>query len=169
MLKVNTGIKPLLIGLSVAFLLSACASTPEECDPRQDQGFFGKIGCAVTGSYEQRVTTKEEQVASLQAENKRLNELIREINAKDALVRGDYATRQRELDQVKADLYSLQSKLAQKKALNNELQQKFDQANAQLVQMQSAPASTSIAEKERQISELEATLDELSTQMLEGI
>ena len=33
-------LKLALVG-SCALMLTACASTPEECDPSQDQGFFG--------------------------------------------------------------------------------------------------------------------------------
>ena len=48
--------KGYLASLSLcALLLAGCASTPEECDPSQDQGFFGKIGCVVSGSYDERV------------------------------------------------------------------------------------------------------------------
>lgn len=162
-------LKALLIGASAAVLLSACASTPDECDPMQDQGFFGKIGCAVTGSYEERITIKEQHVENLKAENVRLNQLIREIQAQDALVQGDYAARQRELDKIRADLYDLQASLAQKKALDSKLQNKLNEVNEQLSNIQASPASASIAEKKKQIAELEATLDELSNQMIEGM
>ena len=57
------------IALVSCLLLSACASTPEECNPGQrNQGFFGKMGCVVTGSYEARVNAKQQRVADLRAE-----------------------------------------------------------------------------------------------------
>lgn len=168
MIKVNVGCKALLLG-TAALVLTACATTPQECDPRQDQGFFGKIGCVVTGSYEERVTTKEDTVKQLQAENARLNQLIRNIHQQDALVRGDMAERQRELDKVRSELYALENSLEEKKALDAQLQAKLQAANAQLSRMQATPASTTIAEKEKQIAELESTLDELSEQMMQGM
>lgn len=159
-------IKALLLGASAAVLLTACASTPEECDPVQDQGFFGKIGCAVTGSYEERVTTKEQHVEDLKAENARLNQLIRDVQSQDALLKGDYAQRQRELDKIRSNLYDLQASLEQKKALDSNLQNKLNAVNNQLSTIQTSPTSLSIAEKKKQIAELEATLDELSQQMI---
>lgn len=155
-------------GIGVACLLSACASTPQECDPHQDQGFFGKIGCLTSGSYEQRVAEKEQYVEDLKAENQRLNQLVRQINDQNsALLLGDYSTRQRELDKIRGELYSVQRSLEQKKALDQQLQNKLKQANAQLNDMQRSSAAATIKEKQEQIAELEKVLDELSQQMLQ--
>ena len=66
------GAKLSLIAGATAVLLTACASTPQECDPSQDQGFFGKMGCVVTGSYEERVEQKQKHVDELKAEKRAL-------------------------------------------------------------------------------------------------
>lgn len=155
-------LKLVAVSLSAALLLSACASTPEECDPSQDQGFFGKMGCVVTGSYDARVQAKQQNVDKLQSEIESINQMTRDIHAKHRALMGDYFARQKVLDQTTEDLYNLERKLAQKKALSVDLQERIDKAQQQVATMNTrASASQSIAQKEKQIDELRAQLDAL--------
>ena len=101
--------KGYLASLSLcALLLAGCASTPEECDPSQDQGFFGKIGCVVSGSYDERVEQREQRVETLKAENQRLNQLARDLFAQDALVKAQVSEQNRMLDHAKSELYEVE-------------------------------------------------------------
>lgn len=159
-------LKVLLVGVGASLLLSACASTPEECDPSQDQGFFGKMGCVVTGSYEARVQAKEQKVADLKAEIESINQTTRDLHAQQRALMGDYFERLKVLDQTKSDLAALEQKLAKKKALSLDLQERIDKAQKQVSNMSTrSAAAQSIAQKEKQIEELNAQLQALSNDM----
>ena len=151
-------------------MLSACASTPEECDPSQDQGFFGKIGCSVSGSYEERINQREQRVETLKAENERLNQLARDLFAKDALVKGQISEQNRLLDHAQSELFALEGTLAKKKALSSDLQDQITKAQEQIDALKKAnskPSKTqaALAQKQKQIDELNATLEQLQSMM----
>lgn len=158
-----------LVGTVVGSMMLAtgCASTPEECDPSQDVGFFNKIGCTVSGSYGERVEQKQQHIADLKAENERLNALTRSIYDESAKLRGEYATRVKTLDQIEDELYGIKDSLAQKKALNSSLEAKFKAAETQVNEMQRAGENQTLLEKQAQINELQATLEELENAMLD--
>ncbi len=162
--------KGYLASLSLcALLLAGCASTPEECDPSQDQGFFGKIGCVVSGSYDERVEQREQRVETLKAENQRLNQLARDLFAQDALVKAQVSEQNRMLDHAKSELYEVERTLAQKKALDADLQDQIAQAKAQIDAIKKSNGSSQtqavIAKKQKQIDELNATLEQLQGMM----
>lgn len=160
------GAKLSLVAAATALLLSACASTPEECDPSQDQGFFGKMGCVVTGSYEKRVEAKEARVEELKAETERLNALAREIHAKDRALMGGYLERARTLDKTRSELNAIQASLAKKKALSAELSDKLAAAKQQVNSMNTeSAANQTLKKKKAEIAELNKTLEELQQAM----
>ena len=156
-------------GLS-AVLLTGCTTTPEQCDPSQDQGFFGKIGCTVSGSYDERITQREQRVEALKAENQRLNQLARDLFAQDALVKAQLSEQNRMLDHAKSELYAVQASLAQKKALSSDLQEQIAQAQQQIDELKKANTSSqtkaALAQKQKQIDELNATLEQLQSQLI---
>lgn len=166
MLNVKSQAKIAGVALIAGLLLSACASTPEECDPSQDQGFFGKMGCVVTGSYEARVNAKQQKVANLKDEIATINKMTRDIHDQNRALMGDYFARLQVLDKTKQDLMMLESQLAKKKALSIDLQEKIDALKNKVGTMSTkSAASKSIAQKEKEIEALNAELEALSQSM----
>ncbi|MCK0533997.1 MULTISPECIES: hypothetical protein [unclassified Anaerobiospirillum] len=166
--KVTGGLKLTALAISASLLLSACASTPEECDPSQDQGFFGKMGCIASGSYGKRIEAKEKKVEELKAEAAQLNQLAREIHEMDRKLMGSYSERTAVLDKARSDLYNIESRLASKKALSADLQDKLANARDQIMKMNTpSAAEQTIAQKQKQIKELEAQLSELEAAMVQ--
>lgn len=154
------------VAIAATLLLSACASTPEECDPSQDQGFFGKMGCIVTGSYEVRVNAKQQKANDLSAEIASINQMTRDIHAQNRALMGDYFARMKVLDKTKEDLYMLESSLAKKKALNSDLQDQLNSVKDKVDAMSTqSAASQSIAKKQKEIDELNEELDLLAKAM----
>lgn len=159
--------KALLLALGTASLLSACASTPEECDPSKDQGYFGKMGCVFSGSYQERVDQKEQHLADLKAETEQLNALARDFHAKSAQLYKDNESRLKLLNQVEDELNDLESKLAAKKALSLDLQDKLDAAKNQVQKMKHSDAGAEmIKKKEAEKSVFEKQLADLKEAIL---
>ena len=117
--------KSLLI-LVPALVLTACTSTPEECDPTRDPGFFNKIGCVFSGSYSQRVEQKKVEIEQLRQEQKEMLATYQELEANRSKMINDKAERKRQLDKLDANIAKVRSNLAKKNALTKEYQQKLD-------------------------------------------
>ena len=118
-------VKSLLI-LVPALVLTACTSTPEECDPTRDPGFFNKIGCVFSGSYSQRVEQKKVEIEQLRQEQKEMLATYQELEANRSKMINDKAERKRQLDKLDANIAKVRSNLAKKNALTKEYQQKLD-------------------------------------------
>ena len=118
-------VKSLLI-LVPALVLTACTSTPEECDPTRDPGFFNKIGCVFSGSYSQRVEQKKVEIEQLRQEQKEMLAAYQELEANRSKMIADRAERYRQLDKLDNDIAKVRSSLAKKNALTKEYQQKLD-------------------------------------------
>lgn len=157
----------LLVSVASACLfLNACTTTAQECDPSKDPGFLNKMGCIVSGSYSERIEQKEQLVADLKAENAYLNQLIRDINEQDAIVRGEQSQRLRELDRINDQLTVLEHDLAKKKALDSDLKNKLAQAKKQVNSMKQTDPNETLLQKQLEIETLEATLEALSESMV---
>ncbi len=153
--------------LAGALSLTACTTTPEECDPSVDPGFFNKIGCTFSGSYAQRVEMKRENLQALQEENAHLTRLQQSLADEKTLLEGNMAQRQAQLNTVRENLAGLKKDLAAQGALNRELQQAIAQAEAQAEAMQRSPASQAMLQKRMELQELQSQIDTL-TNMVYG-
>ena len=152
-----------LLFLVPALFLAGCTMTAEQCDPSSDPGFFNKIGCTVSGSYAERVDTKEQDLKALETENERLRALHASINSEIVLVEGSMAQRQAQLNQIEGQLSDLRSSLASKNQLSQELENKLSQIESQVSTMQNTQASASILEKQAQLEKLQTEYEELLT------
>lgn len=150
---------------SLLVLLAGCASTPEECDPSQDQGFFGKIGCSVSGAYGERINQKEQQLADLTAEHESLVALTNDLVAKDTLVKASYQDRMKELKKVSNEINSIEKSLKEKSALSSDLQMQINDVKNQIANMQSSGSSETLRKKQAQAKELQRVLDDLKNQI----
>lgn len=153
--------------LAGALCLTACTTTPEECDPSVDPGFLNKIGCTFSGSYAKRVEMKRENLQALQEENANLTRLQQSLADEDALLKGSIEQRQTQLAAVKEDLAGLKKDLAAQGALNSDLKQAIEQAEAQADAMQRSPASQAMLQKRMELQELQSQVDTL-TNMVYG-
>ena len=152
----------LVSSAALALMVTGCTSTPEECDPSQDPGFFNKMGCTFSGSYNERIQQKEQQVADLKAENERLNQLARDIFDKDTLLKANVGEKVRLLDKATAEINAVEASLAKKRALSSDLQDQIDDMRAKIDKAKkSSGAQLTIKQKQKQIEELEAQLQEL--------
>ena len=140
--------KSLLI-LVPALVLTACTSTPEECDPTRDPGFFNKIGCVFSGSYSQRVEQKKVEIEQLRQEQKDVLEAYQALEANRSKMINDKAERKRQLDKLDANIAKVRSNLAKKNALTKEYQQKLDKIQQASKNARSLDDAGSLARAEK--------------------
>lgn len=143
------------------FILTACTMTPDECDPSSDPGFFNKIGCSVSGSYSKRVETKQQEIKDLREEQKALTEEVINLQSKRSVLIKDRFERLHTLDELQTKLDKMQSSLAAKNALSNNLQQKLDKVKQTKSDVAALPENSSVIEKKAKLAQLEKDADDL--------
>ena len=97
-----------------ALMVSGCTMTPEECDPSNvDAGFFDKLGCVTSGSYDARIESKKQEIVKLNEEQKvllaEIDELSKKIEAEDqkkADLTKDLNTLQGQINSLEKDITS---------------------------------------------------------------
>lgn len=149
----------------VALALAGCASTPEECDPSKDVGYFNKIGCTVSGAYAERIEQKEQQLADLRAETARINALTRELEAQRGSMVADYDAMQKLLAQSEAELSQVRQSLQSKKALSQNLEQQIADTQTQITKMRESAPNQLLLEREAERQQLEKMMQELADQL----
>jgi len=157
----------LKITLISSFILCACANTPEKCDPSNvDAGFFDKLGCVTSGSYEQRVKTKSAEIKDLAAQQKAMSEDVIAIESNRSKLISDRAARLAQMDRVNSNLASLEQSLREKNALSAELKAKIDNVKKASREVSELNDDASIMEKTAKLREAKqrynALLDEVS-------
>jgi len=146
--------------LSLALLLAAlsgCATmTAEQCDPRTDAGFLGKMGCVSQGVYAQRVEDKEQ----ILLDEQKTNQLFREVHAalahERASVGEELADERQRHAALNAALTALLGEIKSKTAGNQRIQADVaaierDMAN---LERQSQQESTSVLERRLELQKV---------------
>lgn len=152
-------VKSLLI-LVPALVLTACTSTPEECDPTRDPGFFNKIDCVFSGSYSQRVDQKKVEIEQLRQEQKDVLEAYQALEANRSKMIADRAERYRQLDKLDNDIAKVRSSLAKKNALTKEYQQKLEKLQKASNEARNLDDAGSL-EKSQKLQEVQDSTNEL--------
>lgn len=145
----------LLTICSIVFLATACTTTPEECDPSVDPGFFNKIGCTVSGSYEARIQQKEQQLSNLQSQNKYLNEILTQLQDRETLVYGTINERQALLDNIEVNLNDLENDLKAKNKLNSDLKKQIAKAKSSIQQASDPAIATEYSKRQAYLNQLQ--------------
>lgn len=166
MAKIVEKMAAVAVAFVTALSVSACTTTAADCDPSQDVGFFNKIGCAVSGSYSERVEQKEQQVADLKAETERLNAMTRDLHTQSAIIRSDYQAQVKVLDHLEDQLYGVKDSLAEKKALNSDLENKIASVQAQMEKMRQEGVNQTVLQREQERAQLQQQLEELRQQVM---
>ena len=151
--------KSLLI-LVPALVLTACTSTPEECDPTRDPGFFNKMGCVLSGSYSDRVEQKKVEIEQLRQEQKEVLEAYQALEANRSKMIADRAERYRQLDKLDNDIAKVRASLAKKNALTKEYQQKLDKLQKASNDARNLDDAGSL-EKSQKLQEVQDSTNEL--------
>ncbi|MDY6321709.1 MAG: hypothetical protein SPL30_02220 [Succinivibrio sp.] len=144
---------------AMAFTLSAC--TADDCDPSSDPGFFTKIGCVTSGSYQKRIDNKKEHVKELRAEQSALTQEVIALNDENILVNEDRASAQNRLDRLNEELDALSAKVARSGKQSGTLKKQIAAAKAQVGVMKKMPEDATVLQKMAQKQKLQEELETL--------
>ncbi len=142
-------------------VLTGCNATPQNCDPSTDPGFFSKMSCIASGSYEKRVEEKKQHVADLRSLLSSLSKETQELYASDTLVKEERAAAQSRLDRIDEDLNALKSKIDKQQGQSSKLSKQIESAQTQSKTVRNLPVNASVLEKKTEKQKLQKELDDL--------
>ncbi len=153
---------------ALPLVLTACTTTTQECDPSiQDPGFFDKLGCVVSGSYEKRSQTKIQENKKLIELNHALSQQVIAIEKQRSALIADRAARYKALDELNERIYALENTLKSKNALNASLKSKLESLKQSSSSVRNMSDDESIMEKEVKLKNLKDRYNELLAAMTE--
>ncbi len=161
--------------LAVALLaLSGCATTPQECDPsNQDAGILNKAGCVYGGHYQQRIDNKQDILLDEQKANRLFQATYDSLQQESAQVSADITRQQASLKRMRENVTALLAELNSATGGNQQLEQQIrdienhlqtmqqtvDQADAQGKSVPVLQQRQQVAELQVQVQDLQAALN----------
>jgi len=160
-------------GLLATLLLSGCASTPQDCDPsNQDAGILNKAGCVYGGHYEQRIEERQTLLLDAQKTNQLFQATYDSLQQESGTVAADLASQQASLDRAQNQVGALLAELKAAGGGNRQLQQQIAQVESQLQQMQQTMADASasgsalpVLQQRQQMAELQLQVQDLQASL----
>lgn len=130
--------------------LAACAATPEECDPNAPMGLFGKIACASSGSYDQRISDKEQQLQIAEAHNSQLQRANQVAKNKAAQSAAKLKNKRAELNKLNNSLAQSATQLKAKAQGNAQILQQIEDVEKQIRNVNHSSSSDEAKQAELQ-------------------
>lgn len=154
--------KTLIVAGSM-MLLAGCATTPEQCDPyNQDASLVTKLSCDTSGAYRTQVEQREQNVRLDQEENALFRQVYADIRAHQRAVRADLNVQREKQKSLNESLQTLLSRLKDRTGQELGLQNRLNDLEQQLQATQEpAQDETEVAAKRSQLAELEQQVSRL--------
>ena len=155
---------------AVALLaLSGCATTPQDCDPgNQDAGILSKAGCVYGGHYQQRIDDKQAILLDEQKANQLFQAAYDSLQLESNQVSSDLAAQQASLERTRTSVTALLRELKSASAGNQQLEQQIQEIESQLQHMQQTLDQAEVAnqaipvlQQRQQMAELQVQVQDL--------
>ena len=158
-----------ILTLGIAATLSGgCATTPQQCDPR-NENFFNNTSCLASGSYDQRQRNLEQTLRQERQRNTAFRDMLTELQAqRDQLSRSRYAQEQ-DYRRVDTGWNKVQRSLAPQIAENKRLERRIAQINRDLAESRALASSTDTARKTEIIKDLQHEVLMLQQELDAGV
>lgn len=151
-------IKFTLVATTLA-ILTACSASKEQCDPSKSISFIDKIACSTSGTYDERVSDKEKELAQAQDQKQRLDKEYSQTKAKVKKSKQDLANKNAELAKLNKSTQSYAEQLKAKAKGKADVLSQIDNIEKQLKQVSSSGLSE--AQQQAKIQELQRKLQAL--------
>lgn len=129
----------------IGALLSACQTTS---DPTQG-GLFGGIGGLASGSYDQRVQDRQQNLENEQDNNVALAREKQRVDQQGSATRAKLTRLEEEYATLSGDIKAMEKQLASAKDQNSDLKSRLDQLQKQVDLVQSDPFASEAIKKQR--------------------
>lgn len=156
----------LMVAASVMMMATGCSISMKDCDPSVDPGFFQKLGCAATGTYNQRIEYKQRQLEKLQATNTELHDILNSLSSEQKMLSMNKSERVAEMSELQRKLNTMKTNLKNQKALSSDLEKKFNDYNKAIEDVKNLSDDSSDLEKQSSRDKLVQEGDELLNMMV---
>ena len=146
--------------------LSGCASTPQECDPgNQDAGILSKAGCVYGGHYQQRIDTKQAILLDEQKANQLFQAAYDSLQQDNSQAAADLAAQQVRLKRAQSSVTALLTELKSAAEGNQQLEHQIRNIEEQLQSMQQTMDQAGAADKAIPVLQQRQQMAELQLQV----
>lgn len=153
----NKKLSLFLLGLTLG--LTACTTTPDDCDPSIELNVFNKMACSFSGSYDKRVETKKQELTYEREISRELNDIQKMIANEQATVNKSAAQKKQQLSKLNKSVNSLTSQLKKKAQGRETILAQLDDVEKQMKTINNSGGSE--AAKQQELKKLQNKLDTL--------
>lgn len=134
--------------IPTTILLSACSATPEQCDPSLELSVFQKMACVNSGSYDDRISQREQTLSNEQARSQELQSKNETAKAQNQHSQQQVNTKKTELNKLNQGLQKETDELKRKAANNQQVRDEINSIEQQMNQVNSSGASDVVKQQE---------------------
>jgi peptidoglycan hydrolase CwlO-like protein len=148
-------------------VLSGCAVDKAGCDPAavRNAGFFTKLSCDVSGSYDARAQDQQAKLSQAQYENQALNSLLSELQAQNRDLQAGITVKRSERDRLVRDMNQYLAQIKAQTKNDQAIEQQIGLAQKELDRLQNLPAQASATQQQAQLQKLEQQIKNLRTML----
>lgn len=122
-------------------LLAGCSATPAECDPSKELGFIQKIACTNSGSYNQRIESKNTELQGELDYNAALHTELQNTKFEQQKVRQTVANKQNQVSTVNRSINQVKSQAATKQQNIASAKAEIASVKKKIAKLSTQPAS----------------------------
>jgi len=157
--------KRLFILLILAFSLSSCATSQEQCDPRNaNAGFLNKLSCTSHGTYAQRVEQKERILLDEQRTNQLFREVYAALEQEQQQVGQQRRQQQAQSAALKRSLNALLSEISSKTQGNQRMEAEIAEIEKEIERL-SQEQNPSVMQRRHELQQLQQHITDLETDL----
>lgn len=151
----------------VILMLGGCAVDKAGCDPAavKSAGFFTKLSCDVSGSYDARAQDQQSKLSQAQYENDALKAMLAQMQADNRDLEQGIALKRTERDRLVSSINNYLNQMQQQAGTNQAIQAQIDSARKELSRLQNMPPNASAAQQKQQLQKVQTEIDQLRSRM----
>ncbi|MCK3654935.1 hypothetical protein A4G19_03870 [Pasteurellaceae bacterium Macca] len=148
-----------LLLANFALILTACTTTPQQCDPSKQLGMLDKLSCTMSHSYDQRITDKEQDIAYEQQRNAHAQADYAKTQSQQSALNKTISQKQAQQQKISQNTKALQQQVGKKQQQKQATMQEIKRIEKQISAVKSSGKSA--AQQQSEIKALESRLEKL--------
>ncbi|WMV71544.1 hypothetical protein [Xenorhabdus griffiniae] len=155
-----------LVMLAAGVALAGCVTKTKDCDPTLgDMSIIAKFNCNYSGTWDQRVVEKEQELQHEQALNKEFKAIYEAIEREKKSGKESLESKKRSHTALQKSINSLLGQLKTKSAGKVKMEKQIAELEQRLHNLQNQP-SPSEMQKQLELQQLQSQLNELQNSLL---
>ncbi|MEI7173287.1 hypothetical protein [Pectobacterium carotovorum] len=151
----------ILLPVFTTLLLAGCVTNPQSCDPTTgDVNIVTKFNCNYSGTWDQRVTEKQQTLQHEQELNKEFNAVYAAIEQEKAQSNASVATKRKSQQELQRSMNNLVAQLKKKNAGRTAAQKEIAELEKSMKEAQNRPSESEM-QKQMELQKLQGQLTEL--------